>query len=411
MSKPNWTPIVIRLGDIIPWTHNPRMSNRSQAQRLIDSEKKWGQPLPFSVSPCVDGKYQLYDGHQRYSAFLTVYGENHKVAASMCDRELTDAERAELVFTLHAGATGSWDWDKVASFPEATQWGFDADLLKDWNNNANNLKELLNSEQVESADAEPQIDRAAELQEKWQVKTGDLWQIGEHRLLCGDCTDPAGVVRVMEGEKAEIVFTDPPYKMTVSGGGSLHESYAPIAARIEEISDFDPSLFLSVLPSVFGKGHHSSFIFCSKDLLVDYLVYARENKLSYNVLVWKKKLVTPFGDSHRPDIEYIVFLRKNAKWNNGLSRANYSRCLDYEQIRYEAHPTMKPVELIGNQLEITTDSGDVVIDFYCGSGSTLIACQNLGRRGRGIEISPAYCAVTLERMATAFPHLEIKRLE
>ena len=146
MSKPNWIPVEIRLGEIIPWTHNPRMSNKAQAQRLIDSEKKWGQPLPFSVSPCVDGKYQLYDGHQRYSAFLTVYGENHKVAASMCDRELTDAERAELVFTLHAGATGSWDWDKVASFPEATQWGFDLDKLKETNFDALNLREMLNGD-------------------------------------------------------------------------------------------------------------------------------------------------------------------------------------------------------------------------------------------------------------------------
>ena len=146
MTKPNWEPIVIRLGDIIPWTENPRMSTKAQAERLIASEKKFGQPQPFSVSPFDEnGKVQLYDGHQRYGAWLTVYGENHKVYASQCDRYLTEEERAEYVFTFHAGAVGMWNWDKAASFPTPVlvNNGFDALKLKELNNDASNLREML----------------------------------------------------------------------------------------------------------------------------------------------------------------------------------------------------------------------------------------------------------------------------
>ena len=178
--KPNWTPIKIKLGQIIAWEHNPRMSNKAQAQRLIESEKHWGQPMTFAVSPFENGMVFLYDGHQRYSAWLTVYGSDYEVDARQCDRFLTEEERLEFVVTMHAGATGSWDWQKLSSFPapKLIDMGFDTDKLKDWNNNANNLKELLNSEKIEPVDAEPQINRAAELAEKWGTRQNQLWGMG-----------------------------------------------------------------------------------------------------------------------------------------------------------------------------------------------------------------------------------------
>ena len=89
----------------------------------------------------------------------------------------------------------------------------DESTLKAWNNDANNLKELLAADETEPADAEPQIDRAEELRQKWGVETGQLWQLGEHRLICGDCTDAAVVERVMGGEKAVLLHADPPYGM------------------------------------------------------------------------------------------------------------------------------------------------------------------------------------------------------
>ena len=127
-------------------------------------------------------------------------------------------------------------------------------------------------------------------------------------------------------------------------------------------------------------------------------------------MVWKKPVSVPFGDSHRPDIEYLLLFRKGAKWNNGLQGVSYSRLLEYDNQRSDLHPTIKPLELVENQMKITSDKSDIIAEPFAGSGTTLVACQNLGRKCRAIEISPAYCSVILERMSTAFPELEVKKL-
>lgn len=125
------------------------MSNKAQAQRLIESEKHWGQPMTFAVSPFENGMVFLYDGHQRYSAWLTVYGADYEVDARQCDRFLTEEERLEFVVTMHAGATGSWDWQKLSSFPapKLIEMGFDESLKKQYDFDALNIKELLGSEE------------------------------------------------------------------------------------------------------------------------------------------------------------------------------------------------------------------------------------------------------------------------
>jgi DNA modification methylase len=412
MSKPNWTPIQIRLGDLIPWGDNPKYSTKEDAKRLLETEQEFGQPIPFCVSPYLEGStVNCYDGHQRDSAWRTAYGDDFVVWAMQSDRHLTEVERKRFVLRMH-NAHGQWSSDTLSGWDAdvlKSGW-FDSNTLKGWKADVGWLDKFLQSEQP-SADAEPDVDRAAELLEKWQVVPGSLWQIGEHRLICGDCTDAATVARVMDGERAVVIFTDPPYRMETQGGGALHEQYSKTAERIKDIVDFEPSAFLSTLQMYFEKGYHSAFIFCNKDLILEYLVYAKENKLSANILVWHKPVVVPFGDSHRPDIEYIIFFRHRAKWINGLSDANYSRCLEYPNQRDEMHPTVKPLELVENQLRLTSESGDIVAEPFSGSGTTLVACENLGRRCRAIEISPAYVAVALERMAQAFPALSIRRLE
>ena len=153
-----------------------------------------------------------------------------------------------------------------------------------------------------------------------------------------------------------------------------------------------------------------AYVFCNKDLLPEYLAWAKSKKISFNLLVWKKPVSVPFGDSHRPDIEYLLLFRKGAKWNNGLQGVSYSRLLEYDNQRSDLHPTIKPLELVENQMKITSDKSDIIAEPFAGSGTTLVACQNLGRKCRAIEISPAYCSVILERMSTAFPELEIKKL-
>jgi site-specific DNA-methyltransferase (adenine-specific) len=241
-------------------------------------------------------------------------------------------------------------------------------------------------------------DEVPELPVKPKSKLGQLYRLGRHRLMCGDSTDLSTVEKLMDGTTADLVFTDPPYQIQTDGGfkGDIGKSLKTQAKSIEFIADFDPSKFLQILPSLFNKKTFNSYIFCNKELLPDYLNWAKNNKISFNVLIWKKPNAIPIGDSHRPDIEYLILFRKNAIWNNGLKNVNYSRCLEYGR-ETGLHPTMKPIELIANEILISSNDNSVVVDLFGGSGSTLIACEQTNRIAYLMECSPQYVDVIIQR--------------
>jgi hypothetical protein len=145
MSDITWTNITVKLGDLKPWELNPRQSSKAQAQRILRSFERFGQVEIIAVGP----NFEVYDGHQRLSALRTLHGENFEVDARQSSRPLTEQERRELVVSLHAGAVGSWDWDKVSgwSAPELMEWGMNDETLNAWGKDYSNLKDMLQSEQ------------------------------------------------------------------------------------------------------------------------------------------------------------------------------------------------------------------------------------------------------------------------
>jgi len=263
--------------------------------------------------------------------------------------------------------------------------------------------ELDEEEEVEEQQ-EVEEDEVPELKEEPFVVKGDLFELVDeeqgltHRVLCGDSTMIDDVEKVMNGEKADMVFTDPPYNINSTGGGSsiIAKNLLKQKEEIDFISSFDPLDFLNNIHLVFNKKKNNSYIFCNKELLPNYLNWAVENKYSFNVLIWKKPNAIPIKDSHRPDIEYLLHFRNNAIWNYGLKDVNYSRCLEYGR-ENGLHPTMKPIELIANELFISSNKNSLVIDLFLGSGSTLIACQQTKRKCYGIELDENYCGVVITR--------------
>lgn len=229
------------------------------------------------------------------------------------------------------------------------------------------------------------------------TRRGDIWLLGNHRLMCGDSTMIDDVEKLMNGERADMVFTDPPYKIETKGGTKsvISKKLKRQGDSIEFIADFNPADFLSVLPTVFSK-NMNAYVFCNKELLPEYLVWAKDSGYSFNVLIWKKPKAIPIRDSHRPDIEYLMLFRKNAIWNNGLKEVNYSRCLEYGR-ENGLHPTMKPVDLIKNEVLISSNKNSHVLDFFNGSGSTMIACEATGRIYFGVELEEKYCDTTVIR--------------
>lgn len=306
------------------------------------------------------------------------------IAVKRTDISLNSHKGREMALADNATAAVDLDWDDEAIKSEFTEeemkgWGVDLDC--------NDVEEIEEDEAPEVNESEPA-----------DSELGKVYQLGEHRLMCGNSTDAGSVAILMDGQKADMVFTDPPYRLETDGGpkGDIGQALRKQGHSIEFISDFDPQGFLAILPQQFEKNVLNAYIFCNKELLPDYLNWALENKYSYNVLVWKKPNAIPICDSHRPDIEYLLLFRKNAIWNNGLDGVNYSRCLEFGR-ELGLHPTMKPIELICNEMKISSNKGSNVLDLFGGSGSTLIACEQLGRKCFMMELDPKYCDVIRKR--------------
>src|SRR3990172_847743 len=204
LSQPKsiyWTNERRRLADLQPWPRNPRQIKTDQAKRLVESFDQFGQVETIAIGP----DDEIYNGHQRLFVLTEQYGNDYEVDVRVASRQLSEKEREKLTVFLHKGAAGEWDFDVLAN-------EFELDDLLEWGFDKNELDiDLWMLEPPEDPGA--QMDKAEELREKWGVESGQLWQLGEHRLICGDCTDKDVVERVMGGEKADIIFTDPPYGM------------------------------------------------------------------------------------------------------------------------------------------------------------------------------------------------------
>ena len=253
------------------------------------------------------------------------------------------------------------------------------------------------------SDAEPQFDRAEELREKWGVRLGQLWCIGEHRLLCGDCTLRENVERVMGGEKAAMVFTDPPYGVNYDGGTKVREKlngdgstdlYNPACKMAAVFSDEKSSLYL----------WHAGI----KGIAAAAAAAGYEIRCE---IVWNKNLAqygalsAQYKQKHEPC--YYCFKRGHSpRWYGPTNEVTVWDC-DRSRIN-EFHPTQKPIELAMRAMCNSSKQNDIISDWFLSSGTTLVACQNLQRRGRGIEISPGYVGIALERMSNAFPGIEIE---
>jgi DNA modification methylase len=271
----------------------------------------------------------------------------------------------------------------------------------------------------ETKDAEPQVDRAAELLEKWQVKPGDLWQIGAHRLLCGDSTKREDVARVMGGERARLTWTDPPYG--VHYGEKMEEANA-MGYRVRQIEndDLPPDKLEEFIRSAlknaaeFSVSGAAIYVACPAGTPLPALIAAFAGS-GFDFrwgLVWvKDQIVLSRADYHFKH-ENILYGWKPDGAHYFTADRTQASVFDYPRPKKsDEHPTMKPIELIQHMLRNSSEPGDIVYDGFGGSGSTMLACENEKRICRIIELSPAYASVELERMATAFPGIEIKRLE
>ena len=404
-----WANCQVTLGELQPWADNPRLSSKRQAQRILDSWRKFGQVKTVAIGP----SNEVYDGHQRLSALLTVHGPSYQVDARRCSRALSDEERRALVVTLHAGAVGSWDWDALSGWDagELQQWGFDGDTLTNWQKDVTALGAMLSAEAEQPPD-DPgaQVDKADELRQKWGVETGQLWKLGEHRLICGDCTDRAVVDAVAFGDRMDLWLTDPPYAVSyadknrylnaVAKGNSIQVPIENDHLSLEDAADLWERAARIALEVCADHAPYYWFACQGGDQMM--MMMMRLSEAGWRVrheLIWVKNNHvlgrTDYNYKHEP---ILYGWKKDGK--HRFFGGFQTSVLEFPKPQNsDLHPTTKPVELIERLIANSSQAGEIVLDTFLGSGTTLIACERLGRRCRAVEISPGYVGVALQRWA------------
>jgi site-specific DNA-methyltransferase (adenine-specific) len=396
---------------------NPRKISRQDLERLAGEIKR--DPKFFNSRPCLvnyqDGRYLVYAGFQRAHAANTVL-KWKEIPCSVENDVPTDVMRRRAILdNTHAG---QWDPDVLAN------WEFEPDELSEmwvsphvWGGDVEEggvPNNALNSAKAEEDDFEPPVIVETD------IKRGDVFEIGQHRLMCGDSTS-AEDCKTLFIDKVNCVFTDPPYGVSIGKKNVMLNSFQPSGRNLNDIKDDDlaPDDLKPILTAAFKNLKANMADDCSVlvtapqggELCMMMMMMKDAGLAIRHVLIWVKN--APTFSMGRLDYDYqhepILFT-----WNKTHKRKRdgqfQTSIWNVEKPRSsKEHPTMKPVALPENAILNHSDPGDVIADIYLGSGTTMVAAHQLNRKCYGMELDPKYCEVIIRRMARLDSTLTIKR--
>lgn len=383
---------------------NPRFIKGNKFEKLVKSIREFPQML--ELRPIVVNKDMIVlGGNMRLKACEEAGIE--QVPIIFADN-LTEEQQKEFIIKDNS-SFGEWDWDLLANEWETQdliEWGLD--IPDDWA-----ADEVLEAE-------EDNFEAGDDIQT--DIVLGDLIEIGEHRLLCGDSTDSDQVAKLMNGEKADMVFTDPPYNVNFKGqelsnttkngvqilhhkgANSKHDKIENDSMPDDEFLNFMKQVLSNVL--LFNNGAWY-FSFC--DLKLDLLLTPLKEMgfIWKSIIIWKKNQATLSGKDYKSRYEPIVYgCPENSFYGE---RYKQEDIWEFQRtLKNDLHPTMKPIPLIENALNNSSTIGMIVLDLFLGSGSTMVAAHQLKRKCYGMELDPKYCQVIIDRMKKLDPTLEVK---
>lgn len=408
----------VRARDLIPNRQNWRKHPRSQVEALKGLLEEIGFADALLVRETESGTYEIIDGHLRASTVPDML-----VPVLVLDVSADEAKKILLTLDPLVSMAEA-DSDRIRELLETVRTENQAveELLR--RTAGNQLWTLIHP----LSEPPAQIDKAGELQRKWGTAVGQLWKIGEHRLLCGDSTNAADVQRLMARERAVLFASDPPYVVNYTGG-SHPQSWANRGATNRN-KDWSPHYFDAPQADVgdneeAGLALYRGFIktalafaitpdapwYCwhaSRRHSMVEKVWAEFGAFVHQQIVWVKS---------RPVLTYSTYLWQHEPCLFGWVKGRRPKTLRKQfghmtgefpttvwevsssEVETAAHPTSKPCRLFTLPMEIHTEPGDLVYEPFSGSGSQLVAAAQTGRRCFAIEKSPPFVAVALERMA------------
>ena len=370
-----------KITELIAAEYNPRKINKVQEQDLKDSLTRFGLVDPIIININEERKNIVIGGHQR----LRVWADLGNTEIDCNQLDLTLDKERELNIRLNKNG-GSFDDELVKEYfdyEELTEWGFTPD-------------ELFDKEET-TADGLIDDDEIPEAKES-KVKRGDIWQLGNHRIMCGDSTSSDDVAKLMNGEKVDMVFTDPPYNALKSWNKketksetrlNPNEWFANDNMSWEEFEQF-------IIKSFNNMTGHSLYICC--DYRIYDIIKRNISLINYNLkhcIVWKKN-IWGLGKRYRFQHEFIVYATKE---NNSPFYGDHSQSdvWEIDVDRKTKHKTPKPVELPLKAIKNSSEKNNLILDSFLGSGSTLIAAEKLNRKCYGMELDEKYCDLIIER--------------
>ena len=357
----------INIKDIRPYEKNPRKNNSAVAY-VAESIKQFG----FKVPIIIDKNNVIVAGHTRYKAAKKL-GIN-TVPVIIAD-DLTDEQiKAFRLADNKVAEQAEWDIDLLN---EELEEIFDIDMT-DFG-----FEVLEEEKEVEEDGYEPVKPKEPVTQK------GDIWKMGGHVLLCGDSTCTTDVEKLMQDEKADMCFTDPPYGYEYQSNARNKSKKFDVIENDDKILDFFPNIQLVC----------NGFVFvCTTWKVLDkWLPLFKKYHELTNMIIWNKG-GGGIGDlKHTFSTDYEVILcGSNGKELTG-KRIGSVWTIKKDSSSSYVHPTQKPVKLSEFAIRNTTERGDIVLDLFGGSGSTLIACEQMERKCRIMEYDPAYCDVIVDR--------------
>lgn len=370
--------ITLKVNEIKPYEKNAR-KNDEAVPVVMESIKQCEYIAPIII----DEHNIILAGHTRFKALKRL---KYKEIEVLRVYGLTEEQKRKYrLLDNKTNEIAQWDFDLLPDELDGLDFG---DLELDWGINLESEEE---HEIIE--DDVPEIDEQAEP----ITKLGDIWQLGRHRLMCGDSTDKAMVQKLMNGKQADMLLTDPPYNVNYEGKTEEHLKIQNDKMEDEAFKDFLVNAFTVADQNLKPGG--AFYIWHADSEGYNFRKACKE--VGWTVrqcLIWNKNTLVMGRQDYHWKHEPCLYGWKDGAGHLWNSDRKQTTVIDWDRpTRADIHPTMKPVGLFDYQIKNNTKPGDLVLDLFNGSGTTIIACEQNGRTGYAMELDPKYVDATVKR--------------
>lgn len=409
-TKLEWRTEKRLVKDLLPYEKNPRTISDKQIEDLKKSLRKFN----LVEIPAIDTDGKIIAGHQRIKVLQLLGRENEEIDVRVPNRKLSEKEYEQYLLTSNA-VGGDWDFEKLKSF--------DIGMLLDIGFSDNDLSQIWD-DHLETEDDNFDVEKELEKIKKPKTKLGDVYQLGMHRLICGDTTDPNVIKKLFGKEKANMIFSDPIYNIGLSYDSGIggKQSYGGKTNDKKTDAEYKEFLKKSLVNAMsISKDDCHVFYWCDEAFIGLVQDLYREMKVqNKRVCLWLKNGQNPtpnvaFNKCYEPCVYGIKgkpYLSKNEQSLNEILNKEIGTgnrliddvldMLDIWLVKRLAgsdykHPTMKPPTLYEKAIRRCTKISDIIFDGFGGSGSSLIAGEQLKRKIYLVEIEPIFCDLIINR--------------